>query len=465
MRNFNIALIILISATVSFFFLCDISFAATSTAISEINFKEDLGISAPFILPNSPFYFLKEWRRLAARFFAFDQIKKISLESEILNQKAAEIESMGIFSADSDTINNALLGYQKSLFRFNKILESVKITEVKENTSLFLDRLIKNLAVNMKYFDELEFQYNSQPGVAESLMLIKKDLNRSLALIFNGYDAPDNFSGRLRNFAENFPERVGLTQELRMAELITGFEEYLTPEAGVELQKLKDELLIKFQTRVQSEDLEFLKQKFIDNLPGDLDLRLKVFDELREKTADIGLKSRFNLLRQEILNSLGEKGVNEEKTKAIIVFTEKVLSELNQKIGSGEYLKSASISEAVERAEFNLEQAKIFFENGNYGGAFGQASAALAATRSAMNKLRTSLEDFESDFKILRSRFDEISQKARQKDKVKTLENLIVGLSEMVRKKSGFDKINADFEKALKLIIELEESVEQQTLK
>lgn len=456
--NFKIASIILISVAVSFFSFCGISFAAISTAVSEINFKEDLGISSPLILPDSSFYFLKELQRVFSRFFAFDRINKIKQELKILNEKAVEIQ---FFADDAEKSELAFVDYRKSVQR---LAENLALVSDSASSSVkvdaLLDDLIPALIINQKFLDKIGSKYaDSLQTEPEPLVSSRRDLNKVLALIPNNFDKSERFRERLENFLKIVPERIDLTKELRMAELIAGFEEYLIPEAGVELQKFKDELLIKFQSRVQNEDLEFLKQRFINELPGDLILRLKVYDELREKTADIGLKSRFNLLRQEILDSLDKKGISAEKAGAAVALAEKALGELNQKIDSGEYLKSVLISEAVERAEFNLEQAKVFFESGNYGGAFGQASAVLAATRSAINQLKTSLEDFEADFKILRSRFDEISQKTKEKDKLKTLENLIVGLSEMVRKKSGFDKINADFEKALKLLAELEESV------
>ncbi|MEK7147152.1 MAG: DUF5667 domain-containing protein, partial [Patescibacteria group bacterium] len=459
MKSFQFISVIFITAAVSFFSLCGISFAADLAPVSEIDFKEDLGIAAPVILPNSSFYFLKEWHRAVSRFFAFGQIKKIRLESEILNQKAAEIKSLNIFSADPDIVNPVITEYKKNVLSLNKMLESFKAEEVKEDLNPLLNSLIRNLAVNVKYFDELEFYYNGPQDVIESLAAVKKELNKALAVIPNRLDSPDSFSERLLEFAENFPERIDLSKELRTAEMIAGIEEYLTPSAVAVLQQLKEELLIKFQIRIQNEDDSFLKARFVDGLSGNFGLRVKILDEVREKTADVLLKNLLNSLRQEVLNNFDDKGVGESAAQGIINLADTALAELEQKIKSGDYLVSSSMRDAVKRANFNLEQAKIFFEVGDYGGAFGQASSALAASRSAANKLKTSLNDFEEDFKKLRLRFDEISQKTKQKDQIKSLENLLVSLSEMVKKKSGFDKINTDFEKALKLMGELEELV------
>lgn len=455
MKNSVFFLIILISGTVSFFSFCGISFAADSTAVSEINFEEDLGISSPLILPDSRFYFLKELQRVFSRFFAFDQINKAKLELKILNEKAVEME---FFSDDAEKLDSVFSGYQKTVQRLAKNMALVSDSASSSvKVDVLLDNLISALIIHQKFLDKIGLKYGSQDEPA-FLADSRRDLNKILALIPSNLDMSERFRERLKNFLKIFPERIVLTKELRMAELIAGFEEGLSSLVKPEIQKFKEELLIKFQSRVRNKDLEFLKKRFISELPGDLDLRLKIFDELREKTSDIELKSRFNLIRQEILNVFDEKGISEEKARSAISLVEKVLFELEGKISSGEYLKSSSISEAMARAKFNLEQAKVFFESGNYGGTFGQASAALAASRSAMNKLRTSLEDFEEDFNKLRERFDEIAPKSKSKDKIKVLENLIISLSEMVKKKSGFDKINADFEKALKLLTELEES-------
>src|SRR3989338_1352335 len=54
----------------------------------------DLGVPDPGVLPTSPFYFVKEWRRGITRLFTFNPIKKAELELTILNEKAAEAQEV-----------------------------------------------------------------------------------------------------------------------------------------------------------------------------------------------------------------------------------------------------------------------------------------------------------------------------------------------------------------------------------
>ena len=54
----------------------------------------DLGIADPGLLPTSPFYFLKEWRRGVQRIFTFNAVNKAELELKFANEKAAEAQEV-----------------------------------------------------------------------------------------------------------------------------------------------------------------------------------------------------------------------------------------------------------------------------------------------------------------------------------------------------------------------------------
>ena len=66
--------------------------ANESSAVEDVNLDEnvqaqDLGITEPNILPDSPFYFLKEWGRGIQSFFTFGQLKKSELEVKFANER------------------------------------------------------------------------------------------------------------------------------------------------------------------------------------------------------------------------------------------------------------------------------------------------------------------------------------------------------------------------------------------
>jgi hypothetical protein len=55
---------------------------------------EDLEISEPNILPDSPFYFLKNWGRSIQSFFAFNPVSKAELRLRFANDKLIEAKKL-----------------------------------------------------------------------------------------------------------------------------------------------------------------------------------------------------------------------------------------------------------------------------------------------------------------------------------------------------------------------------------
>jgi len=55
---------------------------------------EELGVAEPSLLPNNPFYFLKDIGREVQLFLTFNPIKKAELRMDFVNQKLAEAEKV-----------------------------------------------------------------------------------------------------------------------------------------------------------------------------------------------------------------------------------------------------------------------------------------------------------------------------------------------------------------------------------
>ncbi|PIW90581.1 MAG: hypothetical protein COZ92_00300, partial [Candidatus Nealsonbacteria bacterium CG_4_8_14_3_um_filter_40_11] len=55
---------------------------------------EDLGVSSPNILPDSPLYIFKTWARGIQSFFTFDSLAKAKLKEKFANEKLMELKKM-----------------------------------------------------------------------------------------------------------------------------------------------------------------------------------------------------------------------------------------------------------------------------------------------------------------------------------------------------------------------------------
>jgi len=94
------------------------------------------------ILPNSPFYFIKDMGREIQSFLTFNPTKKAELRLEIVEEKLAEIETLSEKDPDNVNYDKYLENYQKSLERFqNRASVLVKDSDQVEK---ILDNITRN---------------------------------------------------------------------------------------------------------------------------------------------------------------------------------------------------------------------------------------------------------------------------------------------------------------------------------
>src|SRR3989338_2011521 len=153
----------------------------------------------------------------------------------------------------------------------------------------------------------------------------------------------------------------------------------------------------------------------------------KLMDSLVERT----------LVHQQLLGELKAKyGEVKDDIEAVQKTVDEVLKEVPRTIDSAEQftdrLKEAidarraravkelgvkaptSVQQLLERANANIEQAKTFYAAGQFGAAFGQATAAVSAVKNALTQLAVRTQDFEKNIFELKQKFDELRAMARK---------------------------------------------------
>lgn len=102
---------------------------------------QDLGVQNPTILPNSPFYFIKEWGRGIANFFTFNATKKAELANTYANEKLIELQKLADSNASAQDIKDAVTNYQNSINDLKNKISQVqdKSTNNQELTNFLTD--------------------------------------------------------------------------------------------------------------------------------------------------------------------------------------------------------------------------------------------------------------------------------------------------------------------------------------
>jgi len=147
-KSFSLAIAIVIFASLTSFVLAQtsastttskttstqaISQTATSSDISKmINEDEnvqpqDLGVSKVGILPNSPFYFFKNWWRGLRLGFTFNPVKKLELQERFANEKLFELKKLAEEKQNPKILDKAVDNYQKEMNKVKNRAERLKV--------------------------------------------------------------------------------------------------------------------------------------------------------------------------------------------------------------------------------------------------------------------------------------------------------------------------------------------------
>jgi hypothetical protein len=223
----------------------------------------------------------------------------------------------------------------------------------------------------------------------------------------------------------------------------------MSKETKLELFKIKEDLLIKFQSRLQSEDFNQAISEILTQLPGDPIRRVMMLDEIREGTINSEAKNEINLIRQEILaKAEDDNKIGKIQTEKIIQEAEELLKDFQESIKLKSAPKSVIINEFFTKAEFNLEQARKTNNLGNYGQAFGQASVSVASSYMGLNyisKFNLDTNSFiEDDIEALKEHHDELTNKTKEmglaEDDLIDIDSLLEESEKNVVKISDLDK-------------------------
>jgi len=120
---------------------------------------EDLEIGEPKILPDSPFYFLKNLGRNIREFFAFNPIVKAQLKERFANEKLIELKNMVEAGKSPEAIEQATENYEKEIEAIKQTVEKIK-EKAKDNPQVekFLDKFAKQQVLHEKLLEKLENQ-------------------------------------------------------------------------------------------------------------------------------------------------------------------------------------------------------------------------------------------------------------------------------------------------------------------
>lgn len=426
--------------------------AAKIVKSQEVTTK-DLGVSDPGMLPGNPFYFLKEWTREVKTSFSFNSVEKAKTQLQIVNERAAEIKKLkDLLPSSNKTFTKSLDNYQKSIDLLKEKIDVLKDSSVAE-TDIFLDQLADSIIKQIKLFSEIKDEVGDKNKA--KISELQEEIAQIVADIPSKMETPNDFKCRLENVIKNQSDNS--LKELTISEILDRFNEKTSKETRLELLKIEENLLIKFQSRLQSEDFSQVLSEIMNEMSGDSASKIKILDEIKELVSDSEIKNKLNLVRQNILDeAVINKQIRQGEAKKMIADASVLLSDFQDSINASSTPKSVIISSLFAKAKFNLEQAEQALELNNYGQAFGQASASSASASTGLNYIsKFNLNNgpcAQDDLTTLREYYDEVVSKMKELgidkktspeafDLLERSEKSIAKISDLVKKNTKADTL------------------------
>jgi len=119
---------------------------------------KDLNVLTPFILPDSPFYFLKDWARKIHLALTFSPLQKAKLHLKYASERLVEIQQLVLEkNANSKTVAKATKEYKKEITGLEESADKIKAkTKESPEVKSFLDKFIKQEVLCDKILEKLE---------------------------------------------------------------------------------------------------------------------------------------------------------------------------------------------------------------------------------------------------------------------------------------------------------------------
>ena len=232
--------------------------------------KADTGI-----LPTSPFYFFKEWRRNLQTFLTADNyLRRAEVELLHLSEMAAEMKKLDDIAPQKlGTLKKILEKYEKSSNNLANQLPALQ-TEETDNLNRFSDEITGKLTNQQTIFEELKFK---QPKIKDHIEKLQSRIDGILTVSLN-LDEKNLMKRWLQLFGEE-----NTLQEIKTI----GVLNRLPFESNPKIAYLKEELSIRLEARLLAEEftkenlLEALKSYPVSNLH-----KVEALENIREHVLD-----------------------------------------------------------------------------------------------------------------------------------------------------------------------------------
>jgi len=275
---------------------------------------QDLGVGEPRLLPDNPFYFLKNWARGIQNVLTFNPVKKAELRLKFANEKLMEVKKIVEKTENLETIKKATENYQQEVEKIKNQVEKIK-EKAKENPEVdkFLNKFIDQQTLHQKLLQKLETQV--PPQAFEKIKEAREEhLENFQGVMLKLEDREEKITEKLDEILEE--QKGSQFKEFKNLEVLKNLEEKVPEEAKEAIKKAEENALKRLQgdlEKISSEDQEKFGE-YIEKISGEKESHLEIMENLKAKIKEapetpkvIELKERLEEGKIKIFEKIEQK--------------------------------------------------------------------------------------------------------------------------------------------------------------
>jgi putative hemolysin len=194
--------------------LCTVSFVSAA--------ETGLDTPDPTLLPDSPFYFLKDVGRNVQMFFTFDPVKKAELRMDFTNQKLAEANKLVDNNPNNENaITKALESYKKEIQKLKDYADT--LNKNNPNNETLLNEITTNNIIHQNVLESIESKLTNKDKAQEVKDQSLEILTNTSFEVGSPEDVKDNI--------EQSMQSQGMT-EAEKVEMLKSMEEIVPEESN-----------------------------------------------------------------------------------------------------------------------------------------------------------------------------------------------------------------------------------------
>src|SRR3989338_7043512 len=268
MRKFLIFPIIVVLALT--FLSVSAVLAQNSTSTDEATLDEnvtaeDLDITDPKILPDSPWYGLKKLWENIQEIFTFNPLENAKLQLQRANQRILEAQKLAEKTGNDDAFGRVIENYQRQIEKIEKRLDKL-VQKRDAKVDNFIDKFAEYQIKHRKILEKLE---EIKPDLADEIEAIKDSNLEKLSKVLSAEDKA-RIEEIINTALENIPGSN--LKNLKNLEILEALEEKVPEQAKEAIRQAQANALKRFKqdlTNIPDSSRSEEVEQYIKKIKGD----------------------------------------------------------------------------------------------------------------------------------------------------------------------------------------------------